>query len=140
MDVPRHQRSSHPLLQILAVVVGGFLGSGLRYVGTTYWAPSGGTVSWTDRVPWSLLVINFVGVFVASVVLLRVLESHHPDGFPRLIVITGFLGGFTSYSGLFVDLARIWHLSVWGALITGFLAVASGALSFVLAYRVSKRT
>lgn len=125
-----------------AVLLGGFFGSGLRYLGTstnfltpveTYHAP------WSSQIPWSLLIINFVGVLVASVVLLRILESHNPDGFARLLVITGFLGGFTSYSGLFVYLDKIWEISVIGAFLTGLLALVSGLVAFLFALWWSKR-
>jgi fluoride ion exporter CrcB/FEX len=40
-----------------------------------------------------------------------------------VLVITGFFGGLTSYSGLYVDLAAIWHVCVGGC-----LAVAAGAI------------
>jgi len=44
----------------------------------------------------------------------------------RLVLVTGFLGGLTSYSGLFVDLATIWHLTIGGCLLVAAGAILSG--------------
>jgi fluoride ion exporter CrcB/FEX len=141
METPRHHQPSHPFLQVAAVLSGGFLGSGLRFLGTKVLAPrTYDYTSWFAQIPWSLLIINFVGVLVASMVLLRILESHNPDGFPRLVVITGFLGGFTSYSGLIVYVDKIWEVSVVGAFVTGLGAFASGMVAFLFALWWSKRT
>jgi fluoride ion exporter CrcB/FEX len=47
----------------------------------------------------------------------------------RLVVITGFFGGFTSYSSLYVSFGAIWHVSVLGAVLAGLVAVLSGVVA-----------
>ncbi len=69
------------------------------------------SISWPSAIPWMLLAINTVGVYVATDLLHRRLHHRDPNNPLRLLMITGFLGGLTC-SGLFVDLAALWHLSI----------------------------
>lgn len=86
-------------------------------------------VWWLRDVPWTLLVINAVGVYLVTRLLRTRLRGHEPNDLTRLFVVTGFFGGFTSYSTLFFDLAAIWHVNALGSLLTAAAAVASGVLS-----------
>jgi fluoride ion exporter CrcB/FEX len=79
-----------------------------------------------------LIAINTVGVFVATDLLRHRLRHHDPSDPLRLILVTGFLGGLTSYSGLFVDFAAIWHLSIGGCLLVAVCAIAAGLFAGVL--------
>ncbi len=88
-----------------------------------------GSASWLDAVPWMLLAINTVGVFIATDLLRRRLHHRDPNSPFRLLMITGFLGGLTSYSGLFVDLATLWHLSIGGCLLTAVGAILAGVFA-----------
>ena len=83
-------------------------------------------VDWTHLIPWVLLIINTVGVFAATDLLRRHLRHHDPNDPQRLLLITGFLGGLTSYSGLFVDLSAIWHLTIGGAILVAVGAIGAG--------------
>jgi fluoride ion exporter CrcB/FEX len=121
------------LLAIVVVAAGGALGTLLRDVAlkinATHWYTQlVGTSGWASRVPWILVLINLVGVYFATVALKGPLVRHDPNNLTRLVVITGFFGGFTSYSSLFVSLGSIWHVSVAGAILTASAAVLSGAL------------
>jgi fluoride ion exporter CrcB/FEX len=122
-------------LALVAVVSGGAVGTLLRdlllrvqdtYVayGWTGYAPR--QPSWTSEIPWMLLAINFVGVYFATMLLRGALRRRDPNDPTRLLVITGFFGGFTSYSGLFVAFAAIWHLSIGGSIFVAAGAVGSG--------------
>ncbi len=82
--------------------------------------------SWVSLIPWTLLSVNLVGVYLATRLLRGVLRHRDPNDLGRLVLITGFLGGFTTYSGLFVALAAIWHQSAVGALLVGLGAVTGG--------------
>jgi fluoride ion exporter CrcB/FEX len=115
---------------MLFVALGGAVGTLIRDLllkinlyaipqGSAEYAPP----DWTHQIPWVLLAINTVGVFVATDILRHRLKHHDPNDPMRLVLVTGFLGGLTSYSGLFVDLAAIWHLTIGGCLL-----VAAGAL------------
>ncbi len=120
------------LVAVLVVAAGGAVGTLLRdlalHLGSAHWYVSLiGATGWASRVPWILGLINLVGVYFATHALKGPLVRHDPNHLTRLIVITGFFGGFTSYSSLFVALGAIWHVSIPGALLTGLLAVLSGA-------------
>ncbi len=123
------------VLALIMVASGGAFGTLLRdllskiddhqrqFTGWTGYAPLQLQKSWIYYVPWVLLTINFVGVFVATRLLRGRLRGHDPNDPIRLLLITGFFGGLTSYSGLFVDLSVLWHYSI-----AGCLSVAAGAI------------
>ena len=90
------------------------------------------TPDWTHQIPWVLLAINTVGVFVATDLLRHRLKHHDPNDPMRLLLVTGFLGGLTSYSGLFVDLAAIWHLTIGGCLLVAAGAILGGLFAGML--------
>ena len=118
-------------LAVSATAVGGFVGTFLRAWLTDFeHLPSPtASVTWPQEIPWVLLIINFVGVLLATRLLRGPLRHHDPNDLTRILVITGFFGGFTSYSGLYVDLAAIWHVCVGGGLLVAFGAIVSGVVA-----------
>src|SRR5690348_10765046 len=73
----------------LAVALGGAAGSVLRYwMGLALLGVSRG-------IPVNTLVINVAGAFVLGVILAAVPAAHTPT---RLLLATGFCGGFTTFS------------------------------------------
>jgi len=79
---------------LLLVGAGGFLGSVLRYV-------AGGAVQAAARhvpFPWGTLAVNAAGCLLIGL-LGGLAETRHVLGpEQRLFLITGFLGGFTTFS------------------------------------------
>lgn len=122
---------------LLAVALGGFLGSLLRV-----WLvpPSGRSqVAVLHMVPWALLGINALGVALA-VYLLHRLFSHQSFLDPaRLFLITGFLGGLTSYSGLLLSLYDIWQVRPLLAISVGLGAIVSGVIAGRIAMTLAVR-
>lgn len=112
-------------IAVLSVAGGGALGCVLRDLLVKLQTTSTSD-DWTTRIPWMLLAINVVGVYTATKLLRGPLRHHDPNDITRLLLITGLLGGFTSYSGLFVDLAALWHLSIAGSICVAVGAVLSG--------------
>lgn len=84
---------------VLAVLVGGGIGSVLRY---------GVTFAITQRLgagfPWWTFVINVTGSFVIGIVA-QVTETRAFGGAPllRLFLMTGVLGGYTTFSTFSLD-------------------------------------
>jgi fluoride ion exporter CrcB/FEX len=124
-------------IALLAVASGGAVGTLLRDLllrgqhasiprGIAIYTSDSANGSWTGQIPWVLLAINFVGVYAATKLLRGALRQRDPNDPTRLLVITGFFGGFTSYSGLFVAFAAIWHLSIGGSIFVAAGAVGSG--------------
>ena len=95
-------------------------------------------ITWQSQIPWVLLIINFLGVLVATALMRGPLRHHDPNDPWRLLLITGLLGGFTSYSSLLTSLASIWHLSVTAGLLVGCLAILSGVVAAWIGLRLHR--
>ena len=115
-------------IAVAAVALGGAAGTLMRAL-VLKLQPDPASMDWTAHIPWILLAVNMVGVYSATRLLRGPLRHHDPNDTTRLLVVTGLLGGFTSYSSLWVGLAAIWHLSVLGSLLVGAGALASGVLA-----------
>jgi CrcB protein len=83
-----------PLL-VLAVAVGGALGAVLRHLASVSLAGRG-------RIPWGVLVVNVVGSFIAGLALGLPLDPGL-----KLLALTGFCGGLTTFSTLSVDTVQL---------------------------------
>lgn len=79
-----------PLL-FLVIVAAGAVAAVLRYLAGL----AGAKASW----PWPVLLVNTVASFVAGV-------GIHTDA--RLIVVTGFAGGLSTFSTLSVETIQLW--------------------------------
>lgn len=116
--LPPHRRWRY----IGLVALGGAVGTGVR-------AALAAALPAVDGISWTILAINVVGAFCLGV-LLESLAQHGPDvgrrRTLRLLVGTGVLGGFTTYSTLADDTARLLDLGRWGA------GTGSAVLSVVL--------
>ncbi|MDR9803698.1 fluoride efflux transporter CrcB [Rhizobium hidalgonense] len=86
------------MIQALLVALGGAIGSLLRYyVG-----------QWSLRLmgpafPWGTLTVNVVGCFVIGVFAELIARKFNASVELRLLLITGFLGGFTTFSAFSLD-------------------------------------
>ncbi|MBB3912943.1 fluoride efflux transporter CrcB [Rhizobium fabae] len=86
------------MIQALLVAVGGAIGSLLRYyVG-----------QWALRLmgpafPWGTLTVNVVGCFVIGLFTELIARKFNASVELRLLLVTGFLGGFTTFSAFSLD-------------------------------------
>lgn len=129
---------------LVAVAAGGAVGVEARFLITSAVAP-------TLSQPAITLVINVVGSLVLGV-LLEALALHGPDRGVRrtlrLLVGSGFCGGFTTYSTLGVDAATFvaggrWTVAILyglGSIVPGVLAAAAGVWLAVIRHRRLRRT
>ena len=115
--------------QVAALSLGGVFGVNARY-----WL---GVVinRWTGpRFPWATFTINVSGSFAIG--LLSVLLARWLPLFPnaRLLVVVGFLGGYTTFSSFTFESLALWERGEWGlslaymggSLAAGFAAVVLG--------------
>jgi len=102
-------------------------------------SPALAGVTWLQEVPWALLAVNAVGVLLATALLRGPLRHHDPNDRTRVLLVCGFFGGLTSYSGLFVDLAAVWHVSAPGCLVVVAWMLASGVGAAWLGLAVHRR-
>lgn len=126
MPHPVHLRPA----SILLVALGGMLGTLARYgAGLVLPAPGG----W----PLPTLAVNLAGAFALGLLLESLLRAGSDDGARRAVRLaagTGFLGGFTTYSALALDLNQLLGAGAPGAafgyavltVVAGFLASFAG--------------
>ncbi|MBB3319137.1 CrcB protein [Rhizobium sp. BK181] len=110
------------MVQALLVAGGGAIGSLLRYyIG-----------QWALRLagpafPWGTLTVNVVGCFVIGVFAEMIVRRFDASPELRLLLITGFLGGFTTFSAFSLDAISLFER---GAAVSGAVyIVASVGLS-----------
>jgi CrcB protein len=115
--------------QIMLVGLGGCIGSVARY-------KLGGLVlhhTFDWRFPASTFVVNVVGCLVAGI-LAGLVERH--DFFSadtRLLLFTGFLGGFTTFSAFGVESVYLMRRGeTWVALAYMFLSILVGVVALWL--------
>jgi CrcB protein len=79
--------------QMIAVALGAALGANLRY-GLSLWAAQ----RWGAAFPYGTLIINVLGSFLIGLIL-ALSAGRLPLSEPaRLLLVTGLLGGFTTFS------------------------------------------
>ena len=81
------------IIQILFVGVGGFIGSTLRYIIALF-----SMKLWGDGFPFSTLIVNVVGSFLIGIIMGLDAEKGIVPPNIRLLLVTGILGGFTTFS------------------------------------------
>jgi len=89
----------------IAVGLGGALGSMGRYWlshQVNLWLGVGGF-------PWGTLSVNLIGSFAIGFLLIALQEWLHADPVWRLLLVVGFLGGFTTFSSFSWDTYALWQ-------------------------------
>lgn len=119
------------MVKLAAVAAGGALGASLRYVAAHL------THAWLGRdFPYGTLLVNIVGSLIIGYFLVLLPETEEPIPIVRLLLITGLLGGFTTYSAFSIETLQLLqdgHLTRAGmnivlTLVFCFLAVWAGFL------------
>ncbi|MDR3620233.1 MAG: fluoride efflux transporter CrcB [Paludisphaera borealis] len=112
--------------RVISLSIGGVLGVNARYwlgVWMSRWAPA----------PWATFTINISGSFAIgflSMTLARWLPHPHV----RLLILTGFLGGYTTFSTWAFESAVLWDrgeknlalVNLFGSLVVGMAAALAG--------------
>ena len=115
-------------VQVGVLSLGGVFGVNARYwlgVWVNRWAG--------PTFPWATFLINVTGSFLIGL-LTTLLARWLPHPNARLLVVTGFLGGYTTYSTFAFESLTLWErgergLSLGymaGTLVAGFVAVTLG--------------
>jgi len=117
------------LSTVLAVALGGAVGSVARYLTTLAFAPVAATF------PFATFVVNVVGAFLIGV-FARLFGGADADPVLRLALTTGLCGGFTTFSAMsaetvtLVQQGRAGRAALYVAisLALGFAATAAGLM------------
>ena len=110
------------------VALGGAVGAASRFA-VAQW--TGARWGWTF--PWGTLAVNLTGSLAIGLVM-TLLLARGADPTYRLLLVTGFLGGYTTFSAFSFETlslleARRWDaaaLYVAGSVVLGLLATALG--------------
>ena len=122
---------------IVGAVLGGALGSAVRALCVSWLAPDTSAPLHLSSYPWALMAVNTLGCYLASRWLSGGLSGRDVSDARRLTMVSGFLGGLTSYSGLWVAIDKVATVSWVGALATLVCSLALGTLAVVMGARRS---
>ncbi|AYF96932.1 fluoride efflux transporter FluC [Protaetiibacter intestinalis] len=100
----------------------------------------------TGGVPWAILAANLAGAFALGVLLEALVRRGADHGIRRtlrLLLGTGFMGGFTTYSALATDTAALvgagdgWLATAYavGTVVVGAIATIAGIMLAAAAHR-----
>ena len=125
-------------LRLALVVAGGMIGTAARLGLGLALPPSAG--GGFGAVPWATLIANIVGAFLIGVLAARLPGSSAM----RILLGTGVLGGFTTYSAFAVGTVTLWHtqplLSAAYAAVSVVLGIGAAAFGLDLARPRSAHT
>jgi len=115
----------------LAIGLGGLLGANARY-----WMGRWAAGWWGTAFPWGTLLINVTGAFVLGFYLTLATERFTGRATTRLVVATGFLGAYTTFSTFSYETLTLLrdgsalHAFAYaaGSLLLGLAAVVAGVL------------
>lgn len=83
------------LSKSIAIAIGGAVGALLRF-GIQNWAMG----RWGLHFPYGTLLVNVTGAFLMGLAMTLFLRHVHVSPVWRLMVVTGILGGYTTFSAL----------------------------------------
>ena len=117
------------MLNIALVAIGGAIGSVARYlVGV-----------WSVRIagpnfPWGTFTVNIVGAFLIGLLVEIIARRFDASAEMRVFVVTGIIGGFTTWSSFTLDAVVLFErgdiglsaLYLMGSLVVSFAAIFAG--------------
>lgn len=104
----------------LAIAVGAALGANLRYL-VGMWA----AVRFGTELPYGTFLVNVSGSFAIGIVLAVLMERVDVDPIWTLLLVTGFLGGYTTFSSYAWETLR---LADSGAVVAALMYVAASTV------------
>ena len=109
-------------MQLLWICAAGAAGTGLRHL-VTVWAAA----RWGTTFPYGTITVNIVGCFAIAVVM-HVSSAAGWSATTRVVVTTGLLGGFTTYSAFNQDTLRLIDQGAGGVALMNVLVTLGGGV------------
>ena len=107
--------------------IGGFLGANARYALGTWITDRFGTAF-----PTHTLLINLTGSFAIGVLLVLLTERLVVDPAWRLLLVVGFLGGYTTFSSFTFEALALAEAGDWAG--AAWYVLGSNGLGLLAAY------
>ena len=114
-------------MNLLIIFIAGGLGSVARYTMMTAIGRVMGT-----NFPWHTLGVNLLGALLIGAVTELLALRTIPTEMARLLLVTGFLGGFTTFSAFSLENALMWQKGDYIQLAVYIAASVVGTLIAVL--------
>lgn len=116
------------LKELIAIGVGGAVGSIARYGVVALSAKFFGT----NYTHYGTLAVNCIGSFLVTLFMVLYIEKFDFDPIVRLIVVVGFLGGFTTFSAFSYESIAMLHAGEIRKAATYILLTNMLGLSFAM--------
>ena len=114
---------------LLLVGLGGAAGSMLRYAVSTLALQALG-----GGFPWGTLAVNILGSAAIGIC-----GGIGLGGDLRLLLVTGVLGGFTTFSAFSLETGLLWQRAWWLAVVYVATSVVLGLTAFALCFWLARR-
>ncbi|WP_320199975.1 fluoride efflux transporter CrcB [Agrobacterium sp. rho-13.3] len=117
------------MLNIALVAIGGAIGSVARYLVGIWGVRLAG-----PNFPWGTFTVNVVGAFLIGLLVEIIARRFDASAEMRVFVVTGILGGFTTWSSFTLDAVVLFErgdiglslLYLMGSLVVSFAAIFAG--------------
>ncbi len=113
------------MTHFFVIFLGGGLGAGLRHL-----TGLAALRLFGPGFPWGTFIVNVVGSLIMGIFIALLGRKIQATNELRLLVATGFLGGFTTFSAFSLDVVVMWER---GANTTAFIYVVASVLLSLLA-------
>ena len=113
------------LISIISVAAGGAIGAAMRFGVSLVLSPGG-------RFPLATLSANLIGCFIAGILGTWLMARTSVSPQLQLFLITGVLGGFTTFSAFSLNTLRLAESGQWSWALANVLANLIGTLLAVV--------
>lgn len=117
------------MLNIALVAIGGAIGSVARYLVGVWGLKLGG-----PNFPWGTITVNIVGAFLIGLMVEMVARRFDASAELRVFIVTGIIGGFTTWSSFTLDAVVLFErgsiglsaVYLFASLFVSFAAIFAG--------------
>ncbi len=109
------------MLPVIAICIGASVGALSRW-GLSLWLTPGGVI------PWGTLAANLIGGYLIGICIAAFQSMPQLDPFWRLLLVTGFLGGLTTFSSFSAEVVIFLVEERYGLAVSTALLHVMGSL------------
>ena len=111
----------------LIIFLGGGIGSMLRFAVSSFVSKK-----IAGDFPWYTLTVNLIGAFLIGILVELIVTKYSESQNMRYLLITGFLGGFTTFSAFSLESSLMWMKGDYASLVAYITMSVAGTIGAVL--------